>query len=39
MGRDGPPSEADPVLSELEGLVDGLAAELRAFILAAPVSP
>ena len=39
MGRDGLPSEAGPVLSELEGHVDGLAAELRAFILAAPVSP
>ncbi|MBV8266129.1 MAG: response regulator [Planctomycetaceae bacterium] len=39
MGRDGSASEAGPVLSELEALVDGLAAELGAFILAAPVAP
>ena len=38
MGRDGSPrGRSRP--DELEGHVDGLAAELRAFILAAPVSP
>ncbi len=37
MGRDGTPSEAGPVVSELEGLIDRLAAELTAFAVATPV--